>query len=123
MPKNEDIFFTKEGNLTGVAVVTGVPVTVFTADATNGSKLFMINVATIAGATTAVDLVIDTGGGNEVLGRFTGAVAEKDNLLEKVLSLPSDKNGNVFMNLPPGAIVKVDTTGNDISVGVYAEDY
>lgn len=124
MAKNEAIFFTKEGKLSSEVVTPGVPVTIFTAGA-DGSKLMMVNAASQTGTQTSFELLINTGGGDELLGRNSADVNNQDDILDLTMpNLPVDKNGNKFLNLEPGAVLKMDITGGtSVTASVYAEDY
>ncbi|MBE9490877.1 MAG: hypothetical protein IMY67_11325 [Bacteroidetes bacterium] len=124
MAKNQDIFFTKDGKVSSAVVVPGVPVTIFTAGV-DGAKLLMVSVAAFTGVNTVLELLINTGGGDETLGRYTAAVAEGDDIFGLTMpSLPKDKNANQYLNLPGGAIIKADLTGGtNVTLAVSAEDY
>ena len=110
MAKNETIFFTKEGRLEQAA--GGVSTTITTAGV-DGSKLLDLRLT--SGAPTSIDIQI-----NGVTIATFNSPAVGDRLMN---ATPVDKNGNNYLNLPPGAAINFTPVGATVIVMAYLEDY
>lgn len=122
MAKNKEIFFTKEGRSgSGITTSSGGGSLIFNAGI-DGSKLMMLNVASIVNAPDNIELYID---GNIVANLKTGIVAPGDDLMQSETAVfPKDRNGNPYMNIPAGVAVHLRNLGTGTAtIGFYVEDY
>lgn len=120
MAKNQDVFFTKTPKI-GVASIVGSNTTIYTAGA-DGGKLLGLQVVSISSGTPSLKISVNDGGGDVVMS-IEKVVIEGENLMDLIISA-LDKNGNKYLNLDNGWIVKATQTGGtNVNVAFYAEDY
>jgi len=115
MAKNATIFFTQEGHSADANAVVGVA-TVGTVGGEGGRLLKFRSRGILA---QTVEIIVDEGSGDIIIAQETNVIDGQD-LLD---SLPKDKNGNGYANLPPNTDIRVKTSAGNLDVSVYWEDY
>lgn len=125
MAKNEKVFFPQEGKV-GKAIIpsTSSPVVMATVGAEGGK---ILGFGLEKDITPPLELIIEVNSIEHSIGYFNGAPNPAGTNLLINGMLPKDKNGNHYMNVPAGTIIKVRNIGGSITgsptATVYYEEY
>jgi hypothetical protein len=130
MAKNTIAYYTKSGRVKSTYcdapfVVTPTTFTLFTAG-TEGSKILSIQVLNNTFTSGTILRFYTNDGADNLIAELSGTEITADNNVFSYINLPTNSNGDKYMNIEAGITIKLITPAsapNDATIFIYAEDY
>src|SRR5690606_19631286 len=124
MAKNEKVFFPQEGKVGSAQIPSSTSAATLATVGAEGGKILGLGLS--ADVTQKLELIIEVNSIEHVIGVFAASPNPENTILLVNGMLPKDKNGNHYINVPAGTVIKIrNAVGTAVSAKatVYYEEY